>query len=90
LIQISPLLALLAVLNAFSLALFGVDKLISMRGGRRISEAALLLVAFCGPIGAFAGMLLFRHKTHKIKFLLVPSFIFIQLGVIFYLQLWFF
>jgi uncharacterized membrane protein YsdA (DUF1294 family) len=89
LIQVSPLLVLLAVVNAVSFVLFGVDKLNSMRGGWRISEATLLLVAFCGPFGAFAGMLLFRHKTRKTKFLLVPIFIFIQLGVILYLRLWF-
>jgi len=66
--------------------LFGVDKLKSMSGGWRISEARLLLVALFGPFGAYAAMLLFRHKTRKIKFLLVPLFMFIQLGAILYLR----
>jgi uncharacterized membrane protein YsdA (DUF1294 family) len=86
-IQISPLLAILVVVNIVSLVLFGVDKLKSMSGGWRIPESRLLLVALCGPFGAYAGMLLFRHKTRKVKFLLVPLFMFIQLGVMLYLRL---
>lgn len=85
-IQISPLIAILVVVNIISLVLFGVDKLKSMRGGWRIPEANLLLIALCGPFGAYSAMLLFRHKTRKIKFLLVPLFMFIQLGAILYLR----
>jgi len=85
-IQISPLLILLVIVNVVSLVLFGVDKLMSMRGGWRIAESRLLLVAICGPFGAYAGMLLFRHKTRKIKFLVVPIVMFIQLGLIVYLR----
>ena len=85
-IQISPLIFILVVVNIISFVLFGVDKLKSMRGGWRISEARLLLVALFGPFGAYAAMLLFRHKTRKIKFLLVPLFMFIQLGAILYLR----
>jgi uncharacterized membrane protein YsdA (DUF1294 family) len=85
-IQISPLIAILVVVNIISLVLFGVDKLKSMSGGGRIPEASLLLVALCGPFGAYSAMLLFRHKTRKIKFLLVPLFMFIQLGAILYLR----
>jgi len=86
LIQISSLLAILVIVNIVSLALFGVDKLKSMSGGWRISEAILILVALFGPFGACAAMLLFRHKTRKIKFLLVPLFMFIQLGAILFLS----
>jgi uncharacterized membrane protein YsdA (DUF1294 family) len=85
-IQIYTLLSLLAIVNIISLVLFGVDKLKSMRGGWRIAESRLLLVAICGPFGAYAGMLLFRHKTRKIKFLIVPIVMFIQLGLIVYLR----
>ena len=42
------------------------------------------MIAFFGPFGAYAGMLLFRHKTRKIKFLLVPIFLFIQAILIAY------
>ena len=85
-IQISPLIVILVAVNIISLVLFGVDKLKSMGEGWRITEANLLLVALCGPFGAYAAMLFFRHKTRKIKFLLVPLFMFIQLGAILYLR----
>ncbi len=86
-IQDSPLLAALIVVNVVSLAFFGVDKLRSIRGGWRISESRLLLLALVGPFGACTGMLVFRHKTRKIKFLLVPIFMFIQIGLIIYLKI---
>lgn len=86
-VQIPPLLILLAIVNAASLAFFGVDKLRSLKGGWRIPEARLLLVAFLGPFGAYAGMLIFRHKTRKVKFLLVPIFLIFQLSLILYFHL---
>jgi len=85
-IQISPLLVVLIIVNMVSLVLFGVDKVKSMSGGWRIPESRLLLIAFCGPFGGYAGMLLFRHKTRKIKFLIVPVVMFIQLGLLLYLR----
>ena len=86
-IQVPPTLLLLMIVNAFSLIIYGMDKLSSMRGGWRISESKLLLVAFFGPFGAYAGMLLFRHKIRKAKFLLVPIFLFIQLCLIGYFNI---
>jgi uncharacterized membrane protein YsdA (DUF1294 family) len=85
--QTSTLLVFLAVVNTFSLILFGVDKLKSKRGGWRIPESRLLLTAFFGPFGAYAGMLLFRHKTRKVKFLLVPVFLFIHVYLIVHFHL---
>ncbi len=82
--QIFFLQILLIIINGVSLVIFGVDKLKSKRGGWRVSEFRLLLVAFFGPFGAFAGMLLFRHKTRKIKFLLVPVFLFLQVFLLVY------
>ncbi len=74
-----PLILLLTAVNALSLAIFGMDKLSSMRHGWRVAESRLLLLALLGPFGAFAGMLIFRHKTRRVKFLLVPLFLVIQL-----------
>jgi uncharacterized membrane protein YsdA (DUF1294 family) len=82
--QIFFLQVLLTVINGISLTVFGVDKLKSKTGGWRVPESKLLLIAFFGPFGAFAGMLLFRHKTRKIKFILVPIFLLIQLLLIVY------
>ncbi|MBR0081516.1 MAG: DUF1294 domain-containing protein [Clostridia bacterium] len=64
----------LAVINAVALILYGLDKRFAKRGTRRIPERTLLLSAFFGgALGAAIGMLLFRHKTKKPKFLvLVP------------------
>jgi uncharacterized membrane protein YsdA (DUF1294 family) len=78
-IQFPLSLIFIVILNIISMILFGVDKLKSMRGGWRIQELRLLLIALLGPFGAYLGMLLFRHKTRKAKFLLVPMFMFIQL-----------
>jgi len=86
-IQFSPLLAVLLAVNSVSLVLFGMDKLKSMSRGWRIPEARLLLVALCGPFGAFAGMLLFRHKTRKIKFFLVPLLMLVQMVALLYFRL---
>jgi uncharacterized membrane protein YsdA (DUF1294 family) len=83
-IQAPPLLIFLVIVNAISLIFFIVDKFRSMRGGWRIPESRLMFVAFFGPFGAYAAMLLFRHKTRKPKFLLVPIFLFIQLCLIVY------
>jgi len=85
--QISPLFVVLVIVNSVSLMFFGVDKLKSKRRGWRIPESRLLLVAFFGPFGAYAGMLLFRHKTRKGKFLLVPIFLIIHVYLIVHFNL---
>ena len=83
-IQFFLLSILLVIVNFFTLTIFGIDKLNSKKGGWRIPESKLLLIAFFGPFGAYASMLLFRHKTRKIKFLIVPFFLFIQGFLIMY------
>jgi uncharacterized membrane protein YsdA (DUF1294 family) len=74
----------LVAVNVAALAVLGIDKLKSKTGGWRIRESRLLLLAFFGPFGAYTGMLLFRHKTRKAKFLLVPIFLLIQVALITY------
>ncbi len=78
----------LTAANVASLAVFGLDKYRSKRGGWRISESKLLLAAFVAPFGAYAGMLLFRHKTRKLKFLLVPVFLVAQVVLAGYFLNW--
>ncbi len=85
--SVIPLFALeviLALVNIVSLATFGIDKQKSRKGGWRIPESRLLLIAFFGPFGAYLGMLLFRHKTRKLKFLTVPIFLILQVVLIGY------
>ena len=79
------LLQILVIVNCVALILFGVDKWQSKKRGWRIPESRLLLAAFFGPFGAYAGMLLFRHKTRRIKFLLVPIFLILQAILLAYL-----
>ena len=81
------LLVILLVVNFISLVLFGVDKLGAKRSGARIPESRLLLAAFLGPFGAYIGMLFFRHKTRKPRFLLAPLFLLGQLVLIYYFHL---
>ncbi len=76
--QVLFLWIFLVIVNFISLTVFGIDKLNSQKGSWRVPESRLLLIAFFGPFGAYAGMLFFRHKTRKIKFLIVPIFLFIQ------------
>lgn len=78
---------ILIIVNGVALTLFGIDKLKSKKGGWRLPETRLLLAAFFGPFGAYLGMLLFRHKTRKIKFLLVPLFLLIQVVLIAYFHI---
>ena len=85
LINMIPLFFLqisLFAVNIVSLTVYGIDKWKSKRNSWRIPESRLLLVAFFGPFGAYMGMLLFRHKTRKVKFLLVPLFLLVQLSLI--------
>ena len=58
---------LLLLVGAMSLALFlvmGFDKLRARRGGRRVPEKRLFLLALLGGAwGGWLGMYAFRHKT---------------------------
>ncbi|GAB4149458.1 MAG: hypothetical protein Fur0037_17760 [Planctomycetota bacterium] len=63
------LLLLLLGLNAAAFGLYGFDKRAARRGDRRVSERALLAVAFLGGwAGAWTAMGFFRHKTRKRSF----------------------
>lgn len=53
---------------------YGFDKFRAKTGGSRVSEKALLMFSFLGPLGAMMGILLFQHKVSKgsFKMKLVP------------------
>lgn len=78
------ILAILALVNVLSFLAYGIDKVMAVKGWWRISERSLLILALFGPFGAYAGMLLFRHKTRHAKFLLVPVFAIVQLCLLVY------
>lgn len=71
--------------NLIVMFLYGEDKLKARHQKWRTSEAALLWSAFLmGGAGAIFGMILFNHKTSKMKFrLLVPLAVLINSAVIF-------
>ena len=53
-------------------AAYGLDKRRAANGSRRISEQTLHILALLGGWpGALLGQRQFRHKTHKLSFLIV-------------------
>ena len=70
-----------ALLNLLGLCLMAFDKRRARRGGNRIRERTLFLVAALGgSIGCWAGMYLFRHKTKHCAFVVgIPAILTVQL-----------
>ena len=63
----------LLIINTISFLLMGIDKYQAIRKKYRISETSLLFISLIGgSIGTISGMLAFRHKIKKIKFLILP------------------
>lgn len=79
------ILLIYALLNLVALFTFYLDKRKAARGRWRFRERSLLTVAFIGPFGAYMGMKLFRHKTRKSLFILVPFFVILHAILIAYL-----
>lgn len=77
------LLIYLAVINAVTFLLYGIDKLKAKKNAWRIKESTLLLAALIGgSVGALAGMYTFRHKTKHLKFKIgVPLILILQIAV---------
>jgi len=78
----------LLVINACTFIVYGIDKLKARKGLWRIPEATLLiLAAIGGSIGAWSGILVWRHKTRHWKFRLgVPAIFIIQLALFTYIH----
>ena len=68
-------------INILSFILMGIDKYKAIKNKYRISENTLLLISILGGgIGSLLGMILFHHKTKKLKFqILVPISILINI-----------
>lgn len=70
----SPLVAGLLAINLATFPLWAWDKFQARRGGWRVPEATLHLVAALGAAGSsLAAMRLFRHKTSKRSFTVLYS-----------------
>ncbi len=79
------ILAVYVLLNIAALVMFVWDKHKAKADKWRTPEATLIGIAFFGPFGATAGMLLARHKTRKPKFKLVYVFLVLHIILICYL-----
>ena len=81
------LIIYLIFINLLSFILFALDKRKAQKKAYRIRESILLFTAFIGGAsGALISMLIFRHKTQKIKFtLLVPLFLIAHVFLGYYL-----
>ena len=74
----------LIVVNLLTWIIYGIDKWKAKRRAWRIAERTLLLlVAAGGCTGALAGMLMFRHKTRKLKFMIGVPVIFVVESIFF-------
>ena len=57
------------VISLQAFAAYGMDKRKAVKGQWRIPEATLIGLALAGgPVGAYAGMKVFHHKTKHAKF----------------------
>lgn len=65
---------LILIWNLVVFFVYGLDKLFAKNGLRRIREKTLIILSYLfGAVGAMFGMIVFNHKTSKIKFrILVP------------------
>jgi uncharacterized membrane protein YsdA (DUF1294 family) len=72
----------LIVLNIVSFLLYRSDKKKARGGKWRTPEKTLLLFSLLGPFGAFIAMRMYHHKTRKLKFVLVPIFMILQMGLL--------
>lgn len=72
----------LIIISIFAIVVTAVDKINAVHHKWRISEAALLIIsALGGGIAMYITMLIIRHKTRKLKFMLgIPLIIIIELA----------
>jgi len=76
---------LYASLNILAFLVFALDKFSAKVNAYRSTEHSLLGAAVLGPWGAMAAMLILRHKTRHVKFLLVPFLCILHLSLFFWL-----
>ena len=78
------LLFYFVLINIVSAIICVVDKLSAIWRKRRISEKTLILLSILGgSIGMYLTMVIIRHKTKHIKFMLgIPAIIMLQLIIL--------
>jgi uncharacterized membrane protein YsdA (DUF1294 family) len=73
------------IINIVVFSLFAYDKKMAQKNAWRTPENQLLFCAIIGPLGAYASMLLFRHKIRKRKFSIVPVVALLHLALLLHL-----
>lgn len=83
-LTIRIVLIYLAAINVVTFLLYGIDKLKAQHGRWRIPESVLIGFAIIGgSIGAWLGMMIWRHKTQHKKFKYgVPLILVVQIALL--------
>jgi uncharacterized membrane protein YsdA (DUF1294 family) len=81
---VPALIAIVAITNLAAFFLYAYDKHLARTDAWRTSERTLIAAALVGPFGAYGAMHLFRHKTKKMRFYLVPVFMIIHIAGMLY------
>ena len=77
------------LINGMVFFFYAHDKIKAKKNARRTPENRLLFFALFGPLGACAAMLVFRHKTRKMKFYLVPVCAMLHIVLLIWMLLYF-
>jgi uncharacterized membrane protein YsdA (DUF1294 family) len=77
------------LINGLVFFFYAHDKNKAKKNTWRTSENRLLFFALIGPFGAYAAMLMFRHKTRKLKFYLVPVYAILHIALLFWVLMYF-
>ncbi len=78
--QHRAILYIVTVINILALVTMGIDKMLAIKGKRRIPENTLLLIALLGGgVGFTLSMVMFRHKLSKVRFRIIAG-----MSVVFY------
>lgn len=82
------IIVLFAVMSVFSIVLTVYDKLAAKSNSRRVPEKTLLLTGFLGGACAmFITMIIIKHKTRHIKFMvLLPLMSVLHIALLIYLN----
>ena len=84
-----PFFKYLIVISAISVVLTVLDKIAAQRRAMRVPEAVLLLfAALGGSVSMFVTMLIIRHKTQHLKFMVGIPVIFILQIAAFLFAVW--
>ncbi|MBK5471690.1 DUF1294 domain-containing protein [Bacillus sp. TH19] len=75
------------IINVIAFSMMGIDKRKAKKKQWRTPESTLFLSAVAGgAVGAWIGMYMFHHKTHKGKFVFgIPVLVIITVGVFLYI-----